>query len=156
MYTIFDSICEYNFLVSQYFNIPLCNLFLAFIDQHNTCHQYFFVFHLNQRQICNYDWISYSGICSTNICLPIMDLWSTEHDSHSKVFLWLFQKNLKMFEARTCHEKETALLSQCLELTRDVIKIGQHFSISVKLSNEFNFYFSKIKKKEVPPMMKLK
>ena len=54
------------------------------------------------------------------------------------------------------HEKESALLGQCLELTRDVVKIGQHFSISVKLSNGFNFNFSNIKEKELPPTMKQK
>ena len=53
-------------------------------------------------------------------------------------------------------ERESALLGQCLEFTRDTVKIGQQFSMTVKLGNGFNFDFRNIIEKEFPQMMKQK
>ena len=59
-------------------------------------------------------------------------------------------------QQKLSNERESALLGQCLEFTRDIVKIGQQFSITVKLGNGFNFDFRNIIEKEFPQMMKQK
>ena len=54
------------------------------------------------------------------------------------------------------NERENALLFQCLQFTRDIIKSRQQFSITIRLSNGCNFEFRNIKEKELPPKMKQK
>ena len=44
--------------------------------------------------------------------------------------------------------KENVHLGQCLEFSRDIIKIGQQFSITIKIGNGFNFDFRNIKEEE--------
>ena len=59
-------------------------------------------------------------------------------------------------QQKLSNERESTLLGQCLEFTRDIVKIGQQFSITVKLGNGFNFDFRNIIEKEFPQMMKQK
>ena len=51
------------------------------------------------------------------------------------------------------NERGNVLLGQCLEFTRDIAKVGQQFSITIKLGNAFNFDFRYINEMEFPPMM---
>ena len=51
-------------------------------------------------------------------------------------------------QQKLSNEKKNVHLVQCLEISRDIIKIGQQFSITIKIGNGFNFDVRNIKEEE--------